>query len=705
MGSINSVIGYAVQDEIAIITSDNPPVNALGHQVRAGLVEAINKAASDTAVKAVVLGCQGRTFFAGADITEFGKPPREPGLHAVIEAFEASPKPVVAAIFGTALGGGLELALGCHYRVAVAAAKLGLPEVKLGILPGAGGTQRLPRLIGPEKAVGMIVSGKPVSAKAALADRVIDEIVDAPIPGAIAFARKVLAEKRPLRRVRDISDKTDATRADPATFDAAAADAVKRLKGVEAPAACVEAVRNSFTMDFETGLKAERDLFMKLVSGDQSRAQRHIFFAERDATKIPGMPADVKPLPVKRAVIIGAGTMGGGIAMNFSNAGIPATLVEADDAALTRGLDRVRGTYEISVRRGALAADQVDKRMGLLNGTTDWNVIGEADIVIEAVFEEMELKKQIFGRLDKLARPGIVIASNTSTLDIDAIANATQRPGDVIGMHFFSPANVMKLLEIVRGRATSHQAIATAIAVGKTIGKIPVVVGNCDGFVGNRMLARRTTECERLLLEGALPHEVDAVVMKFGFPMGPFAMGDLAGLDVGWRIRKHRGSVAPVSDALCEMGRYGQKTGRGYFIYENGSRTPTPDPEVEKLATDTAAKLGIERRQIGEQEILERMTYPMINEAARILEEGIAIRPSDIDVVWVYGYGWPVWRGGPCFYADLVGLKTIGERLEHYAKITDDDGLKPAALLRKLADQGQGFADHGKQAKAARAAE
>jgi 3-hydroxyacyl-CoA dehydrogenase len=701
MGSINTVIDYAVHDGIALITADNPPVNALGHQVRAGLVEAIGKAITDQSVSAIVLGCKGRTFFAGADITEFGKPMQEPGLHAVIEAFEASPKPVVAAIFGTALGGGLELALGCHYRVAVTGARLGLPEVKLGILPGAGGTQRLPRLIGPEKAVGMIVSGKPIPAKAALADGVIDEIVEDPIPGAIAFARKVLSENRPLRRVRDLDDRIEAARADPSKFDAAAADAVKRLKGVEAPAACVEAVRNAFTLPFDEGLKAERTLFMKLVAGDQSRAQRHIFFAEREATKIPGMPADIKPLPVKRAVIIGAGTMGGGIAMNFANAGIPATLVEADEAALARGLDRVRSTYEVSGKRGALGADQIEKRMGLLNGTTDWNVLAEADIVIEAVFEEMELKKQIFGRLDKIARPGIVIASNTSTLDIDAIANATSRPGDVVGMHFFSPANVMKLLEIVRGKASSHQAIATAIAIGKTIGKIPVVVGNCDGFVGNRMLARRTTECERLMLEGAKPHEVDAVVTKFGFPMGPFAMGDLAGLDVGWRIRKHRGATAPVSDALCEMGRYGQKTGRGYFIYENGSRLPKPDPEVEKLIADTAARLGITQRKIGEQEILERMTYPMINEAARILEEGIAIRPSDIDVVWVYGYGWPVWRGGPCFHADLVGLKAIAERLEHYAAATNDAGLKPAKLLQSLAAEGKGFADFGKSAKAA----
>jgi 3-hydroxyacyl-CoA dehydrogenase len=428
-----------------------------------------------------------------------------------------------------------------------------------------------------------------------------------------------------------------------------------------------------------------------------------VFFAEREAQKIPGMAPGVKPAPIARAAVIGAGTMGGGIAMNFANAGVPVTLVETDAAALQRGLDRVRETYDISVKRGALPADATEKRMALVSGTTDWARLAEADMVIEAVFEEMDLKKTIFGRLDGVAKPGAVLATNTSTLDVDAIAAATSRPADVLGMHFFSPANVMKLLEIVRGKASSDQAIATAIAVGKAMGKVPVVVGNCDGFVGNRMLARRTTECERLLLEGALPQQVDAVVLKFGFPMGPFAMGDLAGLDVGWRIRKHRGVTAPISDVLCERGRFGQKTGRGYYLYDAGSRTPMPDPEVEALILETSTRLGMTRRVIDDQEILERMTYPMINEAARILEEGIAIRPSDIDVVWVYGYGWPVWRGGPCFHADLVGLAKIVERLEHYAKATGDDGLMPAALLRQLADQGKGFADFGKGAKAAAA--
>lgn len=694
----NQPVQLDISNGIATIVIDYPPVNALGHAVRAGLVDAIAKAESDAEVRTIVLACKGRTFSAGADITEFGKPPRDPGLHEVIERLDHCKKPVIAALFGTTLGGGLELSMGCHYRVATETACMGLPEVKLGLLPGAGGTQRLPRLIGPEKAVAAIVSGKMIGPKAALADGLIDAIVADPVQGAIDFAHTIDPTK--LIRVRDRGEKIAAAKADPSGFEAAAAAATKRLRGVEAPAACVEAVRNAFTMDFEAGLAAERAMFMKLVMGDQSRAQRHIFFAEREAQKIPGMAADIKPAKITRAAVIGGGTMGGGIAMNFANAGIPVSIIETDEAALSRGLDRVRGTYDISVRRGALPAGTTEKRMALFSGSTDWATIAEADIVIEAVFEEMALKQEIFGKLDKVARSGALIATNTSTLDVDAIADATQRPADVIGMHFFSPANVMRLLEIVRGEASSHQAIATAIAVGKAMGKVPVVVGNCDGFVGNRMLARRTTECERLLLEGALPQQVDAVVAKFGFPMGPFAMGDLAGLDVGWRIRKHRGVTAPISDALCEQGRFGQKTGSGYFIYENGSRTPTPDPAVEKMIVDTAARLGIARRSIGDQEILERMTYPMINEAARILEERIAIRPSDIDVVWVYGYGWPVWRGGPCFHADLVGLPEIVARLEHYAATIGDTGLAPAALLRELADTGKGFAEFGKVAKA-----
>jgi 3-hydroxyacyl-CoA dehydrogenase len=701
MVAINDYVALAVADGIAVITTDNPPVNALGHAVRAGLVEALAVAGADAAVRAIVLTCKGRTFHAGADITEFGKPPRLPDLNQVIAALEASEKPLVAAIFGTALGGGLEIALGCHFRVAVATARLGLPEVKLGILPGAGGTQRLPRLIGPEAAVEMIVSGAPVPAKAALASGLIDAIVEEPAAGGVEFAKKVLAEGIAVRRVRDLTDRIDATRANPAAFEAAAKAALKKLAGVEAPAACVESVRNSFTLPFTDGMKAERALFTTLVTGDQSKAQRYMFFAEREAAKVPDMPAGLKGAAITKAVVIGGGTMGGGIAMCFANAGVPVTIVETGEDLLAKGLERAANTYAVSVQRGALTREAMDKRVALIAGTTDWSVVGETDIVIEAVFEDLALKQQVFEKLDQIAKPGTLLASNTSTLDVDAIGNATGRPQDVVGMHFFSPANVMKLLEIVRGKASSHQAIATALGAGKLLGKVPVVVGNCDGFVGNRMLARRTTECERLLLEGALPQDVDAVVRKFGFAMGPYAMGDLAGLDVSWRIRQHRGATAPVSDALCELGRFGQKTGSGYYIYEEGSRVPMPDPVVITLAREKAEAAGIKQRNIPEQEILERMTYPMINEAARILEEGIASRASDIDVVWVYGYGWPVWRGGPCFYADLIGAKTIVQALEHHAEITGDDGLKPAKLLRDLAESGKTFAEIGAAPKAA----
>jgi 3-hydroxyacyl-CoA dehydrogenase len=689
MVQINACTALEVTDGIAVITTNNPPVNALGHAVREGLVTALGQAMKDDHVAAIVLACAGRTFFAGADITEFGKPLKSPDLGEVVNTLDDASKPIVAAIFGTALGGGLEVALACHYRVAVGSARLGLPEVKLGILPGAGGTQRLPRLIGPEKAVGMIVSGAPVPAKAALADGLIDAIVEDATAGAIVFAKQIVAEGGHLRRVRDLTDKITATRDNPAAFEAAAKEATKKLAGVEAPAACVASIRNAFTLNFDDGIAAERQLFMKLVTGDQSLAQRHIFFAEREAAKLPAEPAGKK---ITKAVVIGGGTMGGGIAMCFANAGVPVTIVETTDEFLAKGLDRVKNTYAVSVKRGALTEDAMDKRVGLIAGTTDWGVIADTDIVIEAVFEDLGLKTEIFGKLDKLAKPGTLLASNTSTLDVDAIAAATRRPGDVVGMHFFSPANVMKLLEIVRGKDSSPQAIATAVAAGKLLAKVPVVVGNCDGFVGNRMLARRTTECERLLLEGAKPEDVDAVVQKFGFPMGPYAMGDLAGLDVGWRIRKHRGASAPVSDTLCELGRFGQKTGSGYFIYENGGRVPVPDPFVTDLAAEKAEALGIKRRNIDNQEILERMTYPMINEAARILEEGIATRASDIDVVWTYGYGWPVWRGGPCFYADLVGAKAICAALDHYAELTGDAGLIPTKLLRDMADQGTKFA-------------
>ncbi|HXO89227.1 MAG TPA: 3-hydroxyacyl-CoA dehydrogenase NAD-binding domain-containing protein [Stellaceae bacterium] len=688
MGNINASVDLRRDGEIAIVTVDNPPVNALKHEVRAGLTEALRQTAEDAAVKGVVIACAGRTFFAGADITEFGKPPQAPGLGEVIAAIEAMSKPVVAALHGTALGGGFELALACHFRVAVPSARVGLPEVKLGLLPGAGGTQRLPRLIGPEKALKMIVTGDPIEAREALADGVIDEIVEGDLAaGAIAFARRVVAEGRPLRLVRDREDKLVAE-----GFADAAETLTRRLHGRDAPAACVEAVRNAITLPFEEGLKREGELFRKLVTGDQSKAQRHIFFAEREAARVPGIPEGTKPRPITSGAVIGAGTMGGGIAMCFANAGIPVTIVETGRDLLQRGLDRVAANYRATVSRGGLGADEMERRMALISGVTEFDAVGSADLVIEAVFEEMDLKKRVFADLDRVAKADAVLATNTSTLDVNEIARATSRPQDVLGMHFFSPANVMRLLEIVRGAATAPDALATAVALGRRISKVPVTVGVCYGFVGNRMLARRSVEAERLLLEGALPQEVDAAVTGFGFPMGPFAMADMAGLDVGWRIRKGRGERNAIEDALCEAGHFGQKTGKGYFRYDSGSRTPVPDPEVERIIIDASTRLNRPRRSIAQEEIVERMIFPMINEGARILEEGIATRPGDIDVIWVYGYGWPVWRGGPMYYADQLGLAHIRDRLTFYAESSGDDTLRPAALIRRLAAEGSGFA-------------
>jgi 3-hydroxyacyl-CoA dehydrogenase len=691
MGNLNASVHLRRDGEIAIVTVDNPPVNALKHEVRAGLAEALHQSRDEAAVKAVVIACAGRTFFAGADITEFGKPPQSPGLGEVIAAIEAMPKTVVAALHGTALGGGFELALACHFRVAVAGARVGLPEVKLGLLPGAGGTQRLPRLIGPEKALKMIVTGDPIEAREALADGIVDEIVGADlITGAVAFARRVVVEGRPLRRVRDRDDKLVAE-----GFADAAEALTRRLRGRDAPTACVESVRNAIVLPFDEGLKREGELFRRLVAGDQSKAQRHIFFAEREAARVPGVPEGTKPRPISTAAVVGAGTMGGGIAMCFANAGIPVTLIETGRDLLQRGLDRVAANYRATVSRGGLDGGEMERRMALIHGVTELDAAGSADVVIEAVFEEMDLKKRVFADLDRVAKTGAVLTTNTSTLDVDEIARATSRPQDVLGTHFFSPANVMRLLEIVRGAVTAPDALASAVALGRRIGKVPVTVGVCYGFVGNRMLARRSVEAERLLLEGAMPQEVDAAVTGFGFPMGPFAMADMAGLDVGWRIRKGRGERNQIEDALCEAGHFGQKTGKGYFRYNAGSRTPLPNPEVERTILNASSQAGIARRTIAQEEIVERMIYPMINEGARILEEGIAARPSDIDVIWVYGYGWPVWRGGPMYYADQLGLTHLRDRLALYAERSGDETLRPATRISRLAAEGRGFALSG----------
>ncbi|MDB5550008.1 MAG: short chain enoyl-CoA hydratase / 3-hydroxyacyl-CoA dehydrogenase [Tardiphaga sp.] len=693
---MSEVVTQEHHDNVAVVTIDSPPVNALSAAVRRGIFENIKTAAADPKIEAIVLTCGGRTFIAGADITEFGKPPQEPGLNEVISTIENCGKPVIAAIHGTALGGGLEVALGCHFRVAVKEAKLGLPEVKLGLLPGAGGTQRLPRAVGPELAVKMIVGGDPISAADAQTNGLIEEVVEDRIQGGIAFAKKVLAEKRPLRKLRDDDSKLAAAKADRSIFTNAVAAMTKKARGLEAPFAAADAVGAAIDYPFDEGLKKEREGFMKLVSSDQSKAQRYAFFAEREAAKVAGVPEGTKPRPVNRVAIIGAGTMGGGIAMSFANAGIPVTLIETGEEQLKRGMGTMQKNYENTAARGGIPADAPAKRMGLITGVVGLENVKDADLIIEAVFETMQIKKEVFTALDAYAKPGAVLASNTSYLDINQIAAVTKRPQDVLGMHFFSPANVMKLCEIVRAEKTAPDALLTAVAVARKIAKVPAVVGVCDGFVGNRMLAQRGKQSEKMLYEGALPQQVDAVVTKFGLPMGPFAMGDLAGLDIGWRSRQDRGIKSPIGDALYEAGRHGQKTQKGYYKYESGSRSPLPDPEVEKLIEETVAKLGIKRRQISDDEILERMVYPMINEGARILDEKIASRPSDIDVIWLYGYGWPIYRGGPMFYADQVGLKHVADRLSHYAKETNDPSLEPAPLLKKLADEGKTFASLAK---------
>jgi 3-hydroxyacyl-CoA dehydrogenase len=698
---VSEVVKLERHDEVGIVTVDSPPVNALSAAVRGGILECVKAAIADPAIKGIVLTCAGRTFIAGADITEFGKPPKPPALNDVLAEIENSPKPVVAAIHGTALGGGLEVALACHFRVAVKDAKLGLPEVKLGLLPGAGGTQRLPRAVGPELAVKMIVGGDPIGAAEALKNGLIEEIIEGPASGGEAFVRKLIAEKRPLRRLRDDDSKIAAAKADRSIFTSAVAAMTKKARGLEAPFAAADAVGYAIDLPFDEGLKKEREGFLKLVASDQSKAQRYAFFAEREANKIAGVPEGTKPRPVNRVAILGAGTMGGGIAMSFANAGIPVTLIETGEEQLKRGMGVMQKNWEATAARGGIPADAPAKRMALINGVVGIENVGDADLVIEAVFETMAVKKEVFGKLDQYAKPGAVLASNTSYLNIDEIAKSTKRPQDVLGMHFFSPANVMKLCEIVRADKTAPDALVTAVSIARKIAKVPVVVGVCDGFVGNRMLAQRGKQAEKLLFEGALPQQVDAVVTKFGMPMGPFAMGDLAGLDIGWRSRKDRGIKSEIADALCEAGRFGQKTGKGYYKYEAGSRAPLPDPEVEKLIDETLLRLGRKKRVVSDEEILERMMYPMINEGAKILEEGIAARPSDIDVVWLYGYGWPIYRGGPMYWADSVGLKHIADRLAFYAKETNDPSLEPAPLLKKLAAEGKTFASLAAASKAA----
>lgn len=691
MAAINGVTDLSSDGEIAVLTLDSPPVNALSADVRDGLKAGVEAAMADSAVKAVVLICAGRTFIAGADISEFGKAPRGASLFDVQAAIEDAAKPVVAAIHGTALGGGLEVALTCHYRVAVPSAKLGLPEVKLGLLPGAGGTQRLPRIVGVEKALDMMTGGAPMGAKDALSTGLVDELApeDDLRGAALAFARRVLAEGRPLKRVRDQNEKLEAARGRPELFSDFRRANARKFRGFEAPEAIIKTVEAAVNLPFDEAIKEERRLFAGLVSGTQSAAQRYVFFAERQVWKVPDVPESTPTLPVNKVGIIGAGTMGGGIAMNFANVGIPVTIVEVKEEALNRGLGVIRKNYENTAKKGRLKPEDVETRVGLISGALELESLADCDLIIEAVFENMAVKKDIFGRLDTIAKPGAILATNTSALDINEIATATSRPEAVIGLHFFSPANVMRLLEVVRAEKTSNEVIATSMGIAKRIGKIAALVGVCPGFVGNRMLFQRQREAQKLVLEGAMPWDVDRVLYDFGFPMGPFAMSDLAGLDIGWSEETNKSET--IRDKLCEQGRRGQKTGAGYYDYDE-NRNARPSEVTEGVIREMVAAKGSNLRQISDEEILQRCIYPMINEGAKILEEGKAIRASDIDIVWLNGYGWPVYRGGPMFYGDTVGLAHVVETMERFAaEMGDDFAVSP--LLKRLAREGKRFQD------------
>ncbi|MBH9537382.1 3-hydroxyacyl-CoA dehydrogenase NAD-binding domain-containing protein [Novosphingopyxis sp. YJ-S2-01] len=677
----DSPISTTREGDILVVTSNNPPVNALGAAVRTGLSAALDEAEGDDSIKALVLRCEGRTFFAGADITEFGKPPVEPLLPAVIERMEAFGKPIVAAIHGTALGGGCETALGCHYRIAVPSAKIGTPEVKLGLLPGAGGTQRLPRVATVELALEMTAKGDPISAKkaheAGLIDRMAGE--DSLREDAIAFANEI-KDARPIPRVSEM----DAS-AEDGVFDKFREANARKFKGFDAPEANIKCVEAATTMPFKEGIAFEREQFGKLMFGSQSAAMRHLFFAERKASKIDDVPSDIKLRDVKKVGVIGAGTMGGGISMNFLQAGYPVTIVEMKQEALDRGVGVIRKNYENSASKGRFTNEQVEQWMGQLTGSLDQGDLADCDLIIEAVFENMDVKKEIFTNLDKLAKEGAILASNTSYLDINEIASATNRPGDVVGMHFFSPANVMKLLEVVRGDQTEKDVLATVMDIAKKIRKVAVVAGVCDGFIGNRMLKPRQVEAQKLLLEGATPAQIDKVHTDFGMPMGPFQMSDLAGVDIGWHRDPNR--IESIRDALCAEDRWGQKKGAGFYDYDE-KRRPSPSPRVAEIIEDFRKKAGTEVREISDEEIIERTLYPMVNEGALILEEGIAQRASDIDVVWIYGYGWPVYRGGPMFWADLEGAKKILAGLE---KHEDKFDFEISKLLREKAEKKERF--------------
>ncbi len=698
---------YKVQGDVAIISLNNPPVNGLGYSTRVGITQGLDKANADAAVKAIVLTGAGTAFSGGADIREFGTPKalQEPNLLSVIRALESSAKPVVAAVHSVAMGGGLELALGCHYRIAAPGAKIALPEVKLGLIPGAGGTVRLPRVLGVETALNMIVKGDPVNSELLAAlpgQKLFDQLAASPeqlLEEALALARKVAAQHAggaPLPLVRDLP----CTHPNGEAYFQFARNMVKGMaKNFPAPAKCVDAVEGATKLRFDEALAHEREIFINLMQTPESSALRHLFAAERAASKIPDVGDDVKPRAIHKVAVIGAGTMGGGIAMNFLNAGIPVTMLETKQEALDRGLATIRKNYEAQVKKGKLKADKYEQRMALLATTLNYADLKDADLVIEAVFEELGVKEQVFKQLDEVMKAGAILASNTSTLDVDKIAAFTKRPQDVVGMHFFSPANVMKLLEVVRGAKTAKDVLATVMQVAKKIKKTAVVSGVCDGFIGNRMIEQYSRQAGFLLDEGATPAQVDKAIEKFGFAMGPFRMGDLAGNDIGWAIRKRRYVEKPdmkyskTADLLCELGRFGQKTGAGWYDYQPGKRDAIPSKLVEEMVEKHRKEQGITPRKISDQEIVQRLVYALVNEGAHILEDGIASKSGDIDMVYLTGYGFPIWRGGPMHYASQVGLYNVAESMKRFARNPLDDAQfwQPAPLLAKLAQEGQGF--------------
>ena len=685
MTAINDVTKLDVIENVGVLTLNSPPVNALSANVREGLDIGIKKAIENNDIQAIVIICEGRTFIAGADISEFGKEPKGPSLFEVQDIMENSSKPVIAAIHGTALGGGLEVALTCHYRIAVKSAKCGLPEVNLGLLPGAGGTQRLPRLVGVEQALKMVTSGLHLPAEQCLQNGLIDKLAnnDDLLNDSISFAKEIIEENRPLKKVRDIDEKVKAARGNDELFQNFRKSIERKTRGFLAPEYNIQCIEAAVNKPFDEGIKVERDLFIKLISGNQSAAQRYFFFAQRQVAKIPDIPKETELLDINKVGIIGAGTMGGGIAMNFANAGIPVTIIEQNQERLDKGIGIIRKNYENTAAKGRISLEDVDKRMQFIDGNISIDSLSDKDLIIEAVFENMDLKKEIFSKLDLIAKDSAILATNTSALNINEIAETTKRPESVIGLHFFSPANVMRLLEIVRGEKTSKQIIATSMGLAKTIGKTAALVGVCPGFVGNRILAQRQREANKLILEGALPWEIDDALFDFGFPMGPFAMSDLAGLDIGWDKETSRSET--IRDILCENGRFGQKSGKGFYIYDE-NRNKLPDNDVEKIIQEFADNKQIKRREIEKDEILKRCLYPMINEGFKILDEGMAIRASDIDIIWINGYGWPIYEGGPMFYGNLIGFDKILSWLQDMEKEHGSD-FSPSPYLEKVVEE------------------